>query len=53
MVSDGYLDDSRPIMRSTTAASSPALCKKWQYSKVPNGGPPYEFGDITVTVKKM
>ena len=45
--------DSR--LRSTTAAPSPDICLKWEYSDRPgigSGGPPYKDGDITVTIKK-
>ena len=46
----GAVGNSKPRLRSTTAASSPALCQHWQYS---NGwGGPYKDGDITVLATK-
>ena len=46
-----YVDGSG-AMRSPSPASSPALCKQWQYSESLLGGAPWKDGDITVAIKK-
>ena len=51
-VSGAAGDHGEEQMRSTTAATSPALCRNWQYSPYSDGGPPFKDGDITITVKK-
>ena len=43
-----FVGDSKPVYRGTTAAPSPALCQRWQYSTRESGGPPFKDGDITV-----
>ena len=45
------VDEEQPVMRSTTAAPSPALCPHWQYSANTLGGAPWKDGDITVKIK--
>ena len=49
-VVNGNTSDSFPAIKSTTAASCPALCKNWLYTvntKGEGGGPPWNNGDIT------
>ena len=43
-----FVGDNKPVYRGTTAAPSPALCQRWQYSTRESGGPPFKDGDITV-----
>ena len=47
---------STPEMKSTTAASCPALCQDWLYTGNSSrgregGGPPWKKGDITLSCK--
>ena len=48
-----YVGDSKPVMRSTSPALSPALCQHWEYSESENGGEPWKDEDIMVTYTKV